>query len=199
MYPLPVNPATPASPVRPALRRCATALLGLLLLPALVPTAAATAAVPPPAPGPGGLSAPRTCAKGQWPWDCLADCESSGRWNANTGNSYYGGLQFWQATWKEFGGLKYAPRADLATRAEQIKVAEKVVSVQGWGAWPVCAKRYGLSGRTYFVQSGDTLGAIATRLGIAGGWQALHRANRAVIGPDPNRLVVGMMLSLPRG
>ncbi|MZD10568.1 LysM peptidoglycan-binding domain-containing protein [Streptomyces sp. SID5785] len=182
-------------PVTPAARRCATALLGVLLALDLAPAVAAS--VPPPAPGPGGLSAPRACTKGQWPWDCLADCESSGRWNANTGNSYYGGLQFWQPTWKEFGGLKFAPRADLATRAEQITVAEEVVRRQGWGAWPVCAKRYGLSGRAHFVQPGDTLGAIAARLRVPGGWQALYKANRKAIGPDPDRLVVGTMLRLP--
>ncbi|MFE1955110.1 MULTISPECIES: LysM peptidoglycan-binding domain-containing protein [Streptomyces] len=184
-------------PVTPAARRCAAALLGALLPLGLTLDLARAAAVPPPAPGPGGLSAPRVCTKGTWPWDCVAECESSGRWNANTGNSYYGGLQFWQATWKEFGGLKYAPRADLATREEQIKVAEDVVRVQGWGAWPVCAKRYGLSGRAHFVQPGDTLAAVAARFKVAGGWEALYRANTKTIGPDPNRLTVGMMLKLP--
>jgi len=76
-------------------------------------------------------------------WDAIAQCESSGNWKINTGNGYYGGLQFVQSTWVEYGGLRYAPRADLATRAEQIAVAERVLRGQGIGAWPVCGKRAG--------------------------------------------------------
>ncbi|MGW0121963.1 LysM peptidoglycan-binding domain-containing protein [Streptomyces sp. NPDC003327] len=134
------------------------------------------------------------CAEDQWPWGCVAECESSGRWDINTGNGFYGGLQFWQPTWVEHGGLAFAPRADLATRQEQITVAEEVLRTQGWGAWPVCSKRYGLSGRVHTVQPGDTLASIARRFGVEGGWQALYEANRQVIGPDPDRIVVGMML-----
>ena len=65
-------------------------------------------------------------------------CESSGNWSINTGNGYYGGLQFSPSTWAAFGGLAYAPRADLATESQQIAVAEKVLAVQGPGAWPTC-------------------------------------------------------------
>ncbi|MEU2119049.1 transglycosylase family protein [Streptomyces sp. NPDC016459] len=136
------------------------------------------------------------CAKDQWPWGCVAECESSGDWHINTGNGFYGGLQFWHPTWVEHGGLKYAPRADLATRPEQITVAEEVLRTQGWGAWPVCSKRYGLSGRVHTVQAGDTLSAVARRFGIKGGWQALYAANRSLIGADPNRIVVGTMLRI---
>lgn len=136
------------------------------------------------------------CVKDQWPWGCVAACESSGDWHTNTGNGFYGGLQFWQPTWDEFGGRRYARRADLATRAQQITVAEDVLRVQGWGAWPVCSKRYGLSGRAHVVQRGDTLSAIARRFRTKGGWQALYAANRSVIGADPDRLMVGMMLRL---
>ncbi|WP_432060398.1 transglycosylase family protein [Streptomyces sp. S1] len=136
------------------------------------------------------------CAQDQWPWGCVAECESSGRWHVNTGNGFYGGLQFWQPTWVEHGGLAYAPRADLATRAQQIKVAEEVLRTQGWGAWPVCSKRYGLSGRVHTVQPGDTLSSIARRFGIKGGWQALYTANRSLIGADPNRVAVGTMLRI---
>ncbi|WP_143650538.1 transglycosylase family protein, partial [Streptomyces tricolor] len=60
-------------------------------------------------------------------WNKVAACESSGNWSINTGNGYYGGLQFTQSTWEAYGGTRYAPRADLATRAEQIAVAEKVL------------------------------------------------------------------------
>ena len=73
-------------------------------------------------------------------WDAVALCESGGNWSINTGNGYYGGLQFGQPTWEDFGGLAYAPRADLATKHEQIAVAEKVLAVQGPGAWPTCGR-----------------------------------------------------------
>ncbi|HZG04061.1 MAG TPA: transglycosylase family protein [Streptomyces sp.] len=78
-------------------------------------------------------------------WSKVAACESSGKWNINTGNGYYGGLQFKQSTWQEFGGTAYASRADLATRQEQIAVAERVLDQQGPGAWPVCSDRAGLT------------------------------------------------------
>lgn len=78
-------------------------------------------------------------------WDKVADCESSGNWKINTGNGYFGGLQFSQSTWAAYGGLKYAPRADLATKAQQILTAERVLSGQGPGAWPVCGRQAGLS------------------------------------------------------
>jgi hypothetical protein len=68
-------------------------------------------------------------------WDAIARCESSGNWRANTGNGYYGGLQFAQSSWIAAGGLRYAPRADLATRAEQIAVAERLARMQGMSAW----------------------------------------------------------------
>lgn len=74
-------------------------------------------------------------------WDALASCESSGDWGINTGNGFYGGVQFTQSTWESFGGLRYAPRADLATREEQIAIAEVTRAKQGWGAWPVCSAR----------------------------------------------------------
>ncbi|MFC4125744.1 transglycosylase family protein [Nocardia rhizosphaerae] len=78
-------------------------------------------------------------------WDALARCESTGNWSINTGNGYYGGIQFDQSTWERQGGLKYAPRADLATREEQIAIAEITRARQGWGAWPACTGRLGLS------------------------------------------------------
>jgi len=68
-------------------------------------------------------------------WDNIAQCESSGDWNTNTGNGYYGGLQFSQSTWEAYGGKQYAPRADLATPDQQKAVAEKTLDGQGWGAW----------------------------------------------------------------
>ena len=77
-------------------------------------------------------------------WDKLASCESGGNWHINTGNGYYGGLQFAGGTWTGNGGGKYASRADLASRAEQIVVASHIVDGGGWGAWPACSSRLGL-------------------------------------------------------
>jgi hypothetical protein len=171
-----------------------------VLAPGAAVAAPPPAGPPPTAPGPPVPGrVPYSCAKDQWPWGCLAQCESSGRWNANTGNRFYGGLQFWQPTWKAFGGLAYAPRADLATRAEQIRVAEEVVSVQGWEAWPVCAKRYKLKGRAHFVKRGESLASIARRYRVKGGWKALYKLNRKMVGEDPGQLNSGTMLKLPKG
>ncbi|HWT48583.1 MAG TPA: transglycosylase family protein [Mycobacterium sp.] len=76
-------------------------------------------------------------------WDAVAGCEAGGNWAINTGNGYYGGVQFDQGTWERNGGLRFAARADLATREEQIAVAEVTRERQGWGAWPVCSGRAG--------------------------------------------------------
>jgi resuscitation-promoting factor RpfB len=74
-------------------------------------------------------------------WEALASCEAGGNWAINTGNGFYGGVQFDQNTWERNGGLRYAPRADLATREEQLAIAEVTRARQGWGAWPVCSAR----------------------------------------------------------
>ncbi len=74
-------------------------------------------------------------------WDAIARCESGGNWAINTGNGYYGGVQFDQSTWERNGGLRYAPRADLATREEQIAIAESVRAARGVSPWPVCGGR----------------------------------------------------------
>ncbi|OLT21915.1 hypothetical protein BJF81_14465 [Ornithinimicrobium sp. CNJ-824] len=89
-------------------------------------------------------SGPASAADGAT-WDRVAACESGGDWSINTGNGFYGGLQFVQSTWEGFGGLDYAPRADLASREQQIAIAENVLAVQGPGAWPVCSVRAGLT------------------------------------------------------
>ncbi|MFD5871199.1 transglycosylase family protein [Streptomyces sp. NPDC060322] len=78
-------------------------------------------------------------------WEKVAACESTGDWHINTGNGYYGGLQFTRSTWAAYGGTAYAARADLATRDQQIAVAEKVLDGQGPGAWPTCSVRAGLN------------------------------------------------------
>ncbi|MFJ9179531.1 transglycosylase family protein [Streptomyces sp. NPDC102360] len=72
-------------------------------------------------------------------WDKLAECESGGQWSLDAGNGYYGGLQFTQERWEQYGGLDYAPRADQASRSQQIAVAEKVLDDKGVSAWPMCS------------------------------------------------------------
>jgi hypothetical protein len=90
-----------------------------------------------------GLSAAPASAAPQSPWDAIAQCESGGNWAINTGNGYYGGLQFSASTWAAHGGHGSAARA---TRAQQIKIGERVVRSQGWGAWAGCSNRLGLHG-----------------------------------------------------
>ncbi|MGO4596090.1 transglycosylase family protein [Terrabacter sp. 2RAF25] len=175
-------------------------------------------------------------AKAASVWDRVAACESSGNWSINTGNGFYGGLQFVQSTWVGYGGRAYAPRADLATKAQQIAIAQRVLASQGPGAWPVCSQRAGLTranggataapvsrstvrkpivtkkvvkkktyakpaatvakGARVTVRSGDTLGKIAARYHVAGGWKALWRANAARVS-NPNMIFVGQVLRLP--
>lgn len=77
-------------------------------------------------------------------WDRVALCESGDNWRANTGNGYYGGLQFSRLTWNSFGGGAYAGTANYATRWQQITIAEKMVRAQGWGAWPTCSVKAGV-------------------------------------------------------
>ncbi|MFF0409466.1 transglycosylase family protein [Kitasatospora sp. NPDC004745] len=100
-------------------------------------------------------------------WDKVAQCESSGNWSINTGNGFYGGLQFTSSTWAAFGGTAYAPQANLATKDQQIAVAEKVLASQGPGAWPVCSVQAGLTkgGAPAAVDTsaGSTAGATAAK------------------------------------
>ncbi|MFE1264785.1 transglycosylase family protein [Streptomyces albogriseolus] len=86
-------------------------------------------------------------------WDAVAQCESGGNWSINTGNGYYGGLQFSASTWAAYGGTQYAATADQATKAQQIEIAEKVLAGQGKGAWPVCGT--GLSNAAYNGSSAE--------------------------------------------
>jgi hypothetical protein len=147
---------------------------------------------------PPATSASYKCASEKGPWGCVAECESGGRWDTNTGNGYYGGLQFSQSTWESFGGLKYAGRADLATREQQIAVAEKVLAAQGWGAWSVCSSKYGLKGRVYRVKGGDALSSISSDHQVEGGRQTLYKANEDMIGRHPDRLNPGTLLLIPQ-
>jgi len=74
-------------------------------------------------------------------WDAVATCESGGNWHINTGNGFYGGLQFDYGTWLSNGGGAYAPRADLASREQQIAIATRLYNARGSSPWPVCGQR----------------------------------------------------------
>jgi resuscitation-promoting factor RpfA len=155
-------------------------------------------------------------------WDKLAQCESGGRWDINTGNGYHGGLQFSPRTWSGFGGKEFAPVAYKATREQQIVVAERVLAKQGWNAWPSCSRKTGVRGESatqrdapaprsgeqvrlaaqetttsgeYVVKRGDTLGRIAAANNVAGGWKALVEKNPA-LKANPDSLKVGQRLTL---
>ena len=91
----------------------------------------------------GGM-ATASSAQASTVWDRVASCESGGNWSINTGNGFYGGLQFTNSTWRAYGGGSYASRADLASRSAQIAIATKVQASQGWGAWPACSSKLGL-------------------------------------------------------
>ncbi|WP_097326649.1 transglycosylase family protein [Paractinoplanes atraurantiacus] len=167
---------------------------------------------------------PVTLAKGgSVNWDAIAECESGGNWGINTGNGYYGGLQFSRSTWRSHGGHRFARTADQASRAEQIQIAELVRRSQGLGAWPTCGRKAsstrqyrgtntaGLAitrkstakapstasstGRYYVVRPGDTLASIAAKANVEGGWRALYRLNRAALN-SPHRIFPGQPLAL---
>ena len=159
--------------------------------------------------------APAALAAPDSTWDRLAQCESGGRWDVNTGNGYYGGVQFSPSTWRAFGGGEFAPNAHQASRAEQIVVAERTLAEQGWGAWPACSRRLGLNDAPtlrdaptapvrlsapvtngdYVVRAGDTLGRIAAAQGVEGGWQAIVAKNPS-LAANPNMIAVGQRLTL---
>lgn len=170
-------------------------------------------------------------AAGIGTWQQVAQCESSGNWQTDTGNGYYGGLQFAESTWLGYGGGQYAEYANQATEAQQIAIAEKVLAAQGPGAWPVCGPRAGLSLSDAYVtaapeivsapkaaavplrhatttaavnklrgyvivQAGQSLSTIAAEHHLAGGWEALWRANAETV-RDPNLIYAGQRLNLP--
>ncbi|GAA4708689.1 transglycosylase family protein [Pseudonocardia yuanmonensis] len=148
-------------------------------------------------------------------WDALAKCESGGNWSINTGNGYYGGLQFNLTTWRAYGGQGMPHQA---SKAQQIAVAEKVLAKQGWNAWPSCSKKVGVrgdvaapskvrasapatpapaaapaapAGGNYVVKAGDTLSKIAAANGKS--WQQLAQANGLA---DANKLSIGQQLAV---
>ena len=91
------------------------------------------------------MSMPAANAADGATWDALAQCESGGNWDINTGNGFYGGLQFTQQSWN---GVGMSGSPANASRAQQIEAAERLLAIQGWGAWPACSARLGLYGKT---------------------------------------------------
>lgn len=115
------------------------------------------------------IAAPADAATNYSVWDRVASCESGGNWHINTGNGYFGGLQFDAGTWSRHGGHRYAGQANGASRLEQIEVARRVLATQGPGAWPVCGPRAGLN-----RSNGHATSASLPR--VAGSTPNVHRA-----------------------
>jgi resuscitation-promoting factor RpfA len=137
------------------------------------------------------LAVPDAGAASESTWDAVAQCESSGDWHISTGNGYYGGLQFTASTWAAYGGTAYAPRADQATRAQQITVAERVLAAQGPGAWPVCSVRAGLTRGAPAPQAAPRQNgkATASRAAVAVSYAVSKISNAAYLygGNGPTR------------
>jgi hypothetical protein len=114
--------------------------------PASAPMEATLHVIPTPTRAPAPTAAPRPAAAydANTVWDALAQCESGGNWAINTGNGYYGGLQFSEGTWLGYGGGEFAPYAHLATREQQIIVAERLHAARGFQPWPACRLKLGL-------------------------------------------------------
>ena len=110
-------------------------------------------------------------------WDTVAQCESGGDWSINTGNGYYGGLQFSASTWSAYGGSAYAATADQASKSEQITVAEKVLAAQGKGAWPTCGT--GLSSAAYDGGTSDSSSSSSSTPSTTPSQPAQERASRS--------------------
>jgi resuscitation-promoting factor RpfA len=150
-------------------------------------------------------------------WDAVAACESGGNWATNTGNGFYGGLQFTLSTWRANGGVGMPQHA---SREQQIAVANNVLHTQGIGAWPVCGKRAGtpvtiaaapapvtltpaapahaFAGPTidYTIVPGDTLSTIAAAHNVTGGWVQLYTLNHTLIS-NPDMIYPGQIIKVP--
>ena len=143
-------------------------------------------------------------------WDAIASCEASGNWAANTGNNFFGGLQWTLSTWRANGGTGMPQNA---SREAQIAVAERIIAAQGvtrgLANWPVCGKRAwsgpaanstpkkparAAAGGSVTVHAGDTLAILAAAHGTS--WQALYDANRLTV-VNPDRIYPGQTLRLP--
>jgi resuscitation-promoting factor RpfA len=150
------------------------------------------------------LSAPAQAAGSVW--DAVATCESGGNWSINTGNGFYGGLQFTRSTWNAFGGPRHASQANLANRAAQIATAQRVLASQGPGAWPVCSRRAGLTrangGASSPARAATTAASrSATRTSVAArSQQAVGKlAVDGVMGPMTTRAIQRWVGATPDG
>ena len=139
-----------ADPVAPSSVEAVEPAMSVAIIPPTVPSIVEAKPVvtePPQTTTTGEHNAPRyvpdTMPASDSRWDQLAQCESGGDWSINTGNGFSGGVQFLKSTWLAMGGGKFAPDAYLASKAEQIIVAERLLQVSGWGAWPGCTAKFG--------------------------------------------------------
>ncbi|NYG07182.1 hypothetical protein BJ986_001669 [Phycicoccus badiiscoriae] len=137
----------------------------------------------------GGMATATSASAASTVWDRVAACESGGNWSINTGNGYYGGLQFSAGTWDAYGGGRYAATANRATRAQQISIAQKVLSAQGPGAWPTCGARAGLTrANGGAVDAGSTVTQAASRSSVRRAPSVSHASHAAA--PSAGKLVV---------
>ena len=112
-------------------------------------------------------------------WDAIAECESGGNWSTNSGNGFYGGLQFKPSTWAAHGGVG---NPATAPRHEQIRVAERVLATQGLGAWPKCGPR-GASPAVWGSPSGPSTGCDVIRGGSVLGILDLRQLCSTLVNP----------------
>lgn len=138
-------------------------------------------------------------AAGNGVWDRIAQCESGGNWHINTGNGYYGGLQFSAGTWRAYGGTAYAPTADQASRSAQIAVATQVQHAQGWGAWPVCSARAGAFGAAPAADRSGSVGSAASKGVTAKSAPTRSTPTRSAPAKTPERPVAQTGRSASRG
>ena len=130
-------------------------------------------------------------------WDRLAQCESSGNWSINTGNGYYGGVQFSSSTWLGYGGGAYAATANLASESQQIVIANKVLAGQGWGAWPVCSVKEGLTGEP--TTGGPTGGGSGSNGGSKARAHKSHKKAAVMKLPTTHPVLSKKMYTVRRG
>jgi uncharacterized protein YabE (DUF348 family) len=134
--PLAVTVTTPPQPT--------VTKVGTKPAPAPAAAPAATAAAAPAAAGSSNTGAAAPSVANSSDFDRLAQCESGGNWAINTGNGFYGGVQFDRGTWLGNGGGAYAPLPNQATREQQIDIASRVQAARGWSPWPSCSRTVGL-------------------------------------------------------
>ncbi|MFD8521434.1 transglycosylase family protein [Streptomyces capillispiralis] len=129
-------------------------------------------------------------------WDAVAQCESGGNWSINTGNGYYGGLQFSASTWAAYGGTAYAASADQASKAQQIEIAEKVLAGQGKGAWPVCGVNLS---NTPYSGGGSAQGTESQGTGSTETRETEQKASRSAERPAAEQKAEKKTVTTPTG